>query len=497
MEMSKKLWLPTKTVCQDLTSTSYNLFVENLVHNSLLLTKKEIKNRKKNLQKISCPSLPFSQQDITEDVNINYSRKIRIYPNKEQINLFSKCFGASRYFYNKGVECINNIYKEQYNKYKEDSKESCIYECKKGRCENETIENNFLCDKHKNKKIKWKLPLTLPKLRPMVMKSDKDLNDNELWQKEVPYDTRQLVLKDLIGNYKSCITNKKKGNISNFKVGYKSKKNKNQVFFICKKALKNLNIFKRRLKKKSKLKTRKRHSCYNNYELKHDSIILKESNKYYIIIPKKRNTTYVKPKYECVSLDPGVRTFQTYYSPNGVCGKIGDNMKDTIVFLQNRIDNLKSLITKKQKRRTKRNMNKRCDLLRTKIKNIVRELHWKTCSFLVKNFNNIIIPEFQTKEMSSKKNRNIGKTTTRNMLCLSHFSFLQKLKFKCIEYQRNLIITSEEYTSKTCGKCGTLNQNLGSSKTFKCGICEVTIDRDINGARNILLKYLTGLDTTL
>lgn len=99
--------------------------------------------------------------------------------------------------------------------------------------------------------------------------------------------------------------------------------------------------------------------------------------------------------------------------------------------------------------------------------------------------------------MNNKKNRKIGKKTTRSMLGLSHFKFLQKLKFKCIEYQRNLIITSEEYTSKTCGNCGTINNKLGSSKTFKCNKCNVVIDRDINGARNILIKYLTGLDTTL
>ena len=81
------------------------------------------------------------------------------------------------------------------------------------------------------------------------------------------------------------------------------------------------------------------------------------------------------------------------------------------------------------------------------------------------------------------------------MLSLGHFKFLEKLKFKCKEFQRNLIITSEEHTSKTCGNCGIVNYNLGSKHLFKCSSCEVKIDRDINGARNILIKYLTGLDT--
>jgi putative transposase len=47
------------------------------------------------------------------------------------------------------------------------------------------------------------------------------------------------------------------------------------------------------------------------------------------------------------------------------------------------------------------------------------------------------------------------------------------------------------YTSKTCGCCGKINKSLGSKKTFACPNCKFTIDRDINGARNIMLKVLT------
>jgi transposase len=50
-------------------------------------------------------------------------------------------------------------------------------------------------------------------------------------------------------------------------------------------------------------------------------------------------------------------------------------------------------------------------------------------------------------------------------------------------------LVSEEYTSKTCGGCGSLNC-VGGSKEYKCE-CGVDIDRDMNGARNILIKSLT------
>ena len=50
------------------------------------------------------------------------------------------------------------------------------------------------------------------------------------------------------------------------------------------------------------------------------------------------------------------------------------------------------------------------------------------------------------------------------------------------------MIGTEEYTSKTCTNCLKINYNLGSDKTFKCPNCSLIIDRDVNGARNILLK---------
>jgi transposase len=51
----------------------------------------------------------------------------------------------------------------------------------------------------------------------------------------------------------------------------------------------------------------------------------------------------------------------------------------------------------------------------------------------------------------------------------------------------------EDYTSKTCGQCGVLNQKLGGHKVFNCPEegCDYIADRDISAARNILLRYLT------
>ena len=81
-----------------------------------------------------------------------------------------------------------------------------------------------------------------------------------------------------------------------------------------------------------------------------------------------------------------------------------------------------------------------------------------------------------------------NKKVNRWMLDLKHYQFQQRLRWKCeLEKHCSLSIVNEAYTSKTCGKCGHINQVTG--RVLECSKCKVLIDRDINGARNIFLKY--------
>src|SRR5947199_3511024 len=91
-----------------------------------------------------------------------------------------------------------------------------------------------------------------------------------------------------------------------------------------------------------------------------------------------------------------------------------------------------------------------------------------------------------------EQRRRIDSKTARAMCTWSHYRFQQHLIHKVREYPWcRVIICTEEYTSKTCGRCGHVRQKLGGSKVFRCPNCTAELDRDINGARNILLRYLT------
>ncbi len=88
------------------------------------------------------------------------------------------------------------------------------------------------------------------------------------------------------------------------------------------------------------------------------------------------------------------------------------------------------------------------------------------------------------------RGKKLSKSTKRMMYTYKFYQFKQRLLNKCKEHGNKCLVVDESYTTKTCGKCGNLNRELGSSKTFKCpnSKCKVVLDRDVNGARNIAIK---------
>lgn len=464
-QMSKKLWSPIKTDLLDLDSNLSNISVKNLDARSKLFQKKNI-TQVKNYQKTSSPLLQFYQPKTQNSVNIQKTKKIRIYPSEGQIELFKDCFNISRYIYNQCIEYNNQIYQTQL----EEINKSQF--CQSDECNKKKVEESFFCKKHQNSKIKWDTINRPISMREHVLLKEKDLPDDKKWLAKIPYDTKELMIRSYCT---SLQTNMQKG--GKFNISFKSKKNPSQIFFVNKKALKvednNIHIFKKRLKSDSLIFKKKT----DVIEIEQNCIIQKDGKKYYILMPMIVKTKYEKAKNNIVSLDPGVRSFQTFYSPDGICGE-----------LNLRTERIKKLKNKIEKLRTIR--RGRCHRLRTKINNIISNSHWHLIKFLISNFNTIIIPHFQSKNMISNKRKGLHKQVKKDMMDLCHFKFLEKLKYKCIEHQRQLIICEESYTSKTCSSCGWLNNKLGSNKTYECKKCNIIIDRDINGAKNILQKSL-------
>ena len=79
-------------------------------------------------------------------------------------------------------------------------------------------------------------------------------------------------------------------------------------------------------------------------------------------------------------------------------------------------------------------------------------------------------------------------------MALSYFKFKELLKWMAKKHGKRVLEVSEAYTSKTRSWDGVIME-IGGSKSIGDG--HLTVDRDINGARGILLRTLTRADCAL
>jgi len=448
--LSKRLLLPTMTDLQELDLASFSSSVNTSTQNLQFCQIKTIRALNQNLMKNLSPSSPITQPNSMECVNIKYCRKIRFYPTNPQVEYFNKCFGTTRYLYNKTIRMYNQ----------------------------------------------QKFPLSISSARGIIMKNNRDMtiDDPEKWLEEIPYDTRQLAISAALDAIKSSFALLKNGHIDKFSMRMKTKKDKKQVFYVNDKAVKNLNLFPTKLNIHSKLIVKKKYRRYYNYIPDSDCIIQKDGFNYYILIPKEKEFIIDKEKkYDIVSLDPGVRTFQSFYTPDGSVGDLGNQqLKNKIMKYENKIDTLKSISQKIKNKGTnskiKRKLmkiEKRCFKLKTKASNIIKDFQWKISSFLCKTYKTILLPVFKSQELKN----NLNSKNNRLLDILSHFKFQEKMKYQAIKYGCDLKIVTEEYTTKTCGRCGCINNFIGCSKIFWCNKCNITLERDYQAARNILIKF--------
>lgn len=227
-----------------------------------------------------------------------------------------------------------------------------------------------------------------------------------------------------------------------------------------------------------------------------DSRLLCENGIWYLCVTYKE--TKEKPPtgaMQVVALDPGVREFLTYFSETGF-GWLGTQAINRIQRLCSHLDCLLSRIATCTVRRKKRTMRRAANQIRRRIRSLVKELHCKTVHFLVSNFDVILLPSFDTSQMTLKSQRRLRKKSVREMLVLSHYRFKQRLLMKAKQFGKHVIIVNEAYTSKTVSWTGEAKKKLGGCKIITASD-GTSMHRDLNGARGILVRFLTWIHALL
>ena len=483
-ELSKKLWLPTKIDCVDSVLNSSNESSQNTQMGRSWFSIKKKHPLKKNSLMTSFQSSQFSLPDSMDSDPIPLKNKlkkplktlkVRLFPTDNEKIKLNSMMDQFRWYYNATVTIVYNHYGHENIKDNKKYSEYTIRDkvIKKYSYEQEIFNNCIFQE----------------------FKYDEDRNEMPIppWWAEEKINNRipRGAISKFVSSLNSGLSNYRNKNIKNFNMKYRTKKNPTDYIHFEDSGYPALI---KQIKSNYWYTTndRKRNNISFNDIVKSSKtkgleiIYEKHTGKYFLHYPveidwfpedDKRNDSQVKfvnKGDRIISLDPGIRKFLVGYDPTGESIFIGEGASLELTKLLYEVDVIEN--------------PKKKYLVWKKIKNLVEELHWKTISFLLENYDVIILPDFRVSQMIKKKK--LSRMTKRLMCMFSFFSFKEKLKEKSRRYEKKVIIVDESYTSCTCGVCGHINNTKGN-EVFKCSSCNLVLDRDVQGSRNIFIKNIT------
>ena len=230
------------------------------------------------------------------------------------------------------------------------------------------------------------------------------------------------------------------------------------------------------------------------------------TKKYILLVPRNKKQKISTKKKISAGIDLGVRSFATVYSKNNtysICNKKSQkkNLKPT----HKKIDKINELLQMEDKElvltrtkvgnefiediidkdTTRQKLKRALRKYHRKIKNKIKDMHYKAAYELVNTFDNIYIGKLSTKKILSRNNKTINSNTKRMLQTLSPYQFRQIMKYMGYKYGTLVTEVSEYQTTITCSNCGRINY-IGSSKIYKCQKCKMIASRDENSAKTHL-----------
>ena len=395
-------------------------------------------------------------------------KKIKLSPNKEQKERLNLLFDQSRFIYNKLIDSFYKKYGDKY--YLWSNMKIGYYHASK-----EWISKDAI-----NRKILYGHV-------PKYLNLD-----------TIPAHILVSIYQDLRSSIKATNSLLKNGVIHKLPKFKHKTFNESTSIGIIKADIRvhenSISLFPRLFKSINPIKTRN----LNDIVINHDCRLQRLKNgKFYLCIPVDREQFVNKQEdikdYNVCSIDPGIRTFLTAYSPktNEIIEYGNEEILNKLKIRFNIINSLKSKLSRhldthgKEERKIRYRLRKKIDRLWIRIKNIRKYYHHLFSKMLLEEFDIIYLPNFEIKKFDMNKSNN------RNSRLWGFYEFKCILKEKAKLYSNKEIVDcSEEYTSKVCSRCFKINENLGSSKEFKCPHCKFEVDRDENGSINILIKNL-------
>lgn len=352
--------------------------------------------------------------------------KYRIYPNEKQREYFKKVFGCVRYIYNWGLETKIKAYEKD--------------------------KTNISC---------FELINELPKLKI-----------TNIWLREVGADSLQQALRYLDSAYKKFFKENR-----GFPVFKSKKNNKNSFKTHCVTYI-DFNKNTLQIPKCKNIKVKIDRVFEGRFT--GCTISKTSTDKYYVSFNVEDGREIsIKPKpiqSKTIGIDLGLKSFAVMSD-----GKVIENPK----FYRKTERKLKILnrrLSKKRKGSSNRN-KARLKLTRyyEKVSNQRNDFLHKLSSRLVAENQSIAIEDLAVSNML--KNHNLSKSISD----VAWSEFRRQLTYKCNWYGKNLLVIDHFCPSSKMCSCGVINKNLKlSDREWTCKSCNITHDRDLLAAQNIV-----------
>ena len=128
-------------------------------------------------------------------------------------------------------------------------------------------------------------------------------------------------------------------------------------------------------------------------------------------------------------------------------------------------------------------MKKSIAKLYEKITNQRQDFLHKLSHYIINENQVIVIEDLKVSNML--KNHKLAQAISE----VSWFEFRRQLEYKSKWYGRKLIIAPSNYaSSQLCSHCGNKSSQTKdlSCRTYKCPVCGMIMDRDLNASKNLL-----------
>jgi putative transposase len=146
-------------------------------------------------------------------------------------------------------------------------------------------------------------------------------------------------------------------------------------------------------------------------------------------------------------------------------------------------------------------LNDKLIKMKTKCSNQLKDFQHKTSNKIVNNTkaNTIIVGDLNLKKMAKRKKGTGSSLQNKKNRTLSHSlqntgtmgRFVEFLTYKAELVGKRVMKINESYTSQKCAKCGNKISNGLYNRHIKCS-CGLDLDRDLNSAINIMVKFLSN-----